>query len=144
MSTVVTPAPPAPSKSRPVTIVVAVVAAAAIAACLLLVAHLGSPKAVESVTVVNPGVYNLEVSVSRPAGREVGLGTVGREGRATFEGVIDPGDRWVFHFAYGGAAAGELTLDRDAIRAERFVVQVPPAVSDRLAVLGLAPSSPSG
>jgi hypothetical protein len=115
-----------------------------IAGLLLLVSRLGSPGQVETVTVANGTPYNVEVSVGKPGSdRQVGLGTARRESRSVFEGVIDQGKQWVVHFSYGGSAAGEVTLDGDALRTAKFVIDVPAAVADRLAALGFAPSSPS-
>jgi len=119
-------------------------AVAVLAGCLLLISRLGSPGQVATVTVANTTPYNLEVTVGKPGpARQVGLGTVGREARSAFEGVIDQGKQWVFHFSYGGSEAGAVTLDREALRAARFVVDVPASVNQRLGSLGFAPSSPS-
>ena len=143
MSSVMSPPRPASPRFRPLVAGGVALAVAALALCLLLISRLGSPGEV-AVTVVNGTPYNVEVAVGKPgSARQVSLGTVRRDTRSAFEGVIDQGKQWVFHFSYGGADAGVVTLHRDALRANHFVLDVPAAVTERLGSLGFPPSSAS-
>ena len=145
MSSVVSPSRPAPARRIPPKVVAGVALAVAVmAVCLVFVARSGSPGQVATVTVANNTPYNVEVSVGKPgSSREIGLGTARRDVRSVFEGVIDQGEQWLFHFSYGGADAGTTTLESEALVAAAFVVEVPASVTERLTSLGFPPSSPS-
>ena len=145
MSSVVSPSRPAPARRIPPKVAAGVALAIAVmAVCLVLVSRSGSPGQVATVTVANNTPYNIEVSVGKPGSdRRIGLGTARREDRSVFEGVIDQGEQWIFHFSYGGADAGTATLDSEALVAAGFVVDVPATIVDRLTSLGFNPSAPS-
>jgi hypothetical protein len=137
------PPRPASPRFRPLVAGGVALAVAALALCLLLISRLGSPGEV-AVTVVNGTPYNVEVAVGKAgSARQVALGTVRRDSRTAFEGVIDHGPQWVFHFSYGGSDAATVSLDEETLRAAHFVVDVPAAVTERLGALGFVPSSRS-
>jgi hypothetical protein len=97
---------------------------------------------IDHVTVVNPGVYNLELEVKGTDDDSwLGLGTVQRGARASFDEVIDQGDQWVFRFSSGGQSGGEVTLSRSQLRADGWRLDVPADVLDRLRTAGIPPSS---
>ncbi len=92
-------------------------------------------------TVENPLPYMINVDVAS-AERDgwLDVGTVRRESRQTFEELADPGDQWVFRFAYGGVDAGELTVSRDQLAQDRWKITVPAEVAERLRGAGLRES----
>jgi hypothetical protein len=97
---------------------------------------------VERVTVVNSGVYTLELEVKGADDHGwVGLGAVEREATARFDQVIDQGDQWVFRFSSGGESGGEVKLSRSYLKANGWRLDVPVEIHDRLRTAGIPPSS---
>jgi len=141
---ILTAAPPAPARNRRSLAVAAVAATIAAAALFYLLGpFLRVPHAVDSVTVSNPYRWHSEVDVGPPDGsRWVGLGRVSRESSRTFADVIDPGDQWVFRFAYSGIDSVELAISRSELEAAGWKVTVPDDFSERLETIGETPSAP--
>ena len=124
--------------------VTALVVAAAVggAAVLLLLTSLQGPSFVDELTVANGTVYRFNVSVSGSEdGNVIQLGALGRSDEHRFQQVIDQGDVWVFHFDYGGADGGSLTVPRAQLEAGGWTLDIPASAEQRLADSGMAPSA---
>jgi len=114
----------------------------AVGTLLFGVSLLELPHLVPRLTVVNDTDYQVEIEVSGPA-RDgwVDLGAVNPKSQKASEETFDQGRDWVFRFSYGGQDAGELSLSRSALVAERWKITVPPAVAERLGGAGIEPSA---
>ena len=137
-------APPRPRADRRAVVAgqAGAAALAALIAAVLTAAVTADPGTVDRITVVNPHPYQLAIDVAGEGDRStMAVGTVERERRAVFEEVIDQGDRWVFRFSYGGAAAGEVAVTRDDLRRSGWTIETPPDAEARLHGAGLAPSA---
>lgn len=100
-----------------------------------------SPAFVERITVRNPTVYHLEIEARGLGGNvSVTLGPIGREQTKTYEGIIDQGREWIFHFASGAADGGEIRVARGLLEHDHWRVTVPEAVGRRLEAAGVLPS----
>lgn len=144
MTPILTDAPPAPARNRR-SLAFAAVAATISAAALfyLLGPFLRVPQSVDALTVSNPYRWHSEVDVGPPDGsRWVGLGRVSRESSRTFADVIDPGDQWVFRFAYSGINTVELAISRSELEAAGWKVTVPEDFSARLEAIRESASAP--
>ena len=99
------------------------------------------PSFVDRVTVTNPTPYHVEVDVRGAGDRSwLALGGFPAESTRTSYEVIDSGREWVLRFSAGGRNAGELTVTRAELEANRWRVQIPPVVADRLEAEGLTTS----
>jgi hypothetical protein len=124
-----------------------------LAAAVLLVVAIGAlapivfvdHPTVRHVTFVNPTVYAIDIEVTG-ATRTGWLPLVTAERGATtvLDDVIDQGPQWVFHFQSQGSDGGELSVARAELVRAGWRVVVPPAVGERLASQGKAPTPPSG
>jgi hypothetical protein len=135
---------PARSARRPQVALAALVAILAGAFGLFALVRWAIPSVafIDHVTVVNPGVYDLEVEVKGADDDGwLGLGTVQRGAMASFDEVIDQGDQWVFRFGSGGQPGGEVTLSRSQLRTDGWRLEVPTDVLDRLRTAGVPPSA---
>ena len=76
---------------------------------------LHGPDFVGHVTVVNPTGMAVEITVAKPGADDpIGIGSVPARSRATFDDVVDMGDRWdVGVVANGGAEAGTMVSRSD-------------------------------
>jgi hypothetical protein len=118
-----------------------VAAVAGIALLLLIVPALRLPSYVDGISISNPHLWHVEVDVGRPDGsRLIGLGHVGREATRTFHSVIDPGDEWVFRFAYGGIDRGQVVVSRAELERGGWKVTVPDEFAERMRSAGELPS----
>ena len=117
---------------------------AAIGAVALAVAAAGlarEPAFVDRVDVVNRSPYELSVDVrSGGGGGWVPLGYADQASSTTVHDVLDQGDRWTFRFSAQGRFGGQVTLSRAALGADRWRVDVPEAVGERLRRAGAPPS----
>jgi hypothetical protein len=122
---------------------VVAVGLAAVTAGLLSVAQrfTPSPAFVERITVVNPTVYHLEIDARGLGGKvSVTLGSIGRQQTKTYEGILDQGREWIFHFASGAADGGEISVARVQLVHDHWRLTIPDAVGRRLQAAGVLPS----
>jgi len=110
---------------------------------LLVVAQLmKEPNFVERIEVHNPTRYDITIHVA--ASQDDGwmaVGTAGRQGRSTFEEIYDQGDAWIFRFRAQGEEGGELRLSKSALERDKWRIDIPRAVEERLQEAG-APFPP--
>jgi hypothetical protein len=96
---------------------------------------------VERLTIVNRTSYDLEVRVRGGGGGGWALlGRVDSRARTVVEQVEDFGESWIFQFRYGSELAGDLRVRRDELASDRWVVEVPEEVVERLRSEGIMPS----
>ena len=142
MSSVLNPPRP-PSARAPRRTVIIAIAAAVAALALLLAAQRLLPAAasVRRVTVANPTPYHLEIDATG-VGRAhaVTLGPIGREQEKTFDDVIDQGGAWIFRFASGGTAGGEMRVARAELDRNGWKITVADDIGRRLRAAGVPPS----
>ena len=122
--------------------VIAVVVAGAItvAALVALYSALQGPTFVDRVTIVNETPYLVDVEVAGDA-RDgwLMLGPVSRGERHGFGGVVDQGDRWIFHVTTGPHDGGEFTLSKAELERADWRVPIPGDVQRRLEAGGAVP-----
>lgn len=141
MTPILTRPRPAPPRSRGDVAAAVVAAVAGIALLLLVMPSLRLPSYVDAVSVSNPHVWHVEIDVGRPDGsRWIGLGRVGREKTQTFQSVIDPGDEWMFRFAYGGIGRGDVVVSRAELERAGWKLTVPEEFAERMRAAGVSPS----
>jgi hypothetical protein len=92
---------------------------------------LAGPPFVESLTVVNPTAYDIDVDVTDGA-RDgwIRLGEVEDSGTTQFEVVLDQGAVWIVRLADG--EGGELRLTRDELERADWRIEVPRDTDARL------------
>jgi hypothetical protein len=117
---------------------------AAISAVALAVAAAGlarEPAFIERVDVVNRSPYELSVDV-RPEGGGgwVPMGYADQAATTAVHEVLDQGGSWTFRFSAQGRIGGQLTVSRADLGANRWRVDVPDAVTERLRRAGAPPS----
>ena len=122
---------------RRVTVVIAV-AALVLGVVFVTKSAMRGPRFVH-LTIVNPTPYDLDVDAT-DAGRHAwtGVGTAARQSTTAFEDVIDHGDTWILHFAYGGQVAGELRLSHHDLATARWRVNIPAAFGQTLEAAHIA------
>lgn len=110
-----------------------VLTALGVVLCAGMIYALRAPDLVSRVTVENPSALDVNVSV-RPSvhGARLLLATVPSHGTATNLDVLDQGDEWVFSFSSGGVDGGVLRVSRAKLAADRWRVEIPRSVIDRL------------
>ncbi|HKY76031.1 MAG TPA: hypothetical protein VJS45_07820 [Acidimicrobiia bacterium] len=141
MAPLLTKSRPAPPRSRVGLAVVGVVAVG-VALILLIMPVLRLPSFVDAVTVSNPHFWHAEVDVGRPDGsRWIGLGQVGRGETVTFRDVIDPGEQWLFRFAYPGIEDTRVTISRTELEASDWAVMISDEFAERVRAAGESPSA---
>ncbi|MEY2478429.1 MAG: hypothetical protein QOG87_3744 [Actinomycetota bacterium] len=117
---------------------------AAIGAIALAVAAAGlarEPAFVDRVDIVNRSPYALSVDVrGEGGGGWVPLGYADQEASTAVREVLDQGGQWTFRFSAQGRAGGQFTVSRTDLGANRWHVDVPDAVGDRLRRAGAPPS----
>jgi hypothetical protein len=137
MTPLLTRPKPAPPRSQGHLAVAVVAAVAGVALLLLMMPTLRLPASVDAVSVVNPHPWHVEVEVGRPDGsRWIGLGQVLRERTHTFHSVIDPGDQWVFRFAYAGIHRAEATVSRADLKQAGWKITIPDEFAERMRAAG--------
>lgn len=144
MTPILTRPRPAPPRHRG-DIAVAVVAVVLGATLLLsvIMPALRLPSYVDAVTISNPQAWHAEADVGRPDGsRWISLGHVGREATRTFASVIDPGEEWVFRFAYGGIQQAQLAVSRVELERAGWKLTIPDEFAERIRGAGETPSAP--
>ena len=114
---------------------------AAMLAVLIVAPSLAPATFIPRLAIDNPTPFDVNVDVSGGAGGWIQLGTVARETEGVLEEVADPGPTWVFRFSYAGVDGGELTVPRSELRANRWLVTVPPEVRERLSMEGFEASA---
>ncbi|MDP8991479.1 MAG: hypothetical protein M3N31_00210 [Actinomycetota bacterium] len=108
---------------------------------LALMSALDSPHRVSRVTIDNPHEWAATVEVAAVGEDDwLGLGTVGRQARQEFEGVLDQGRQWRFRFWYAGTQGGELTISRSELDDRGWTLTVPDSFPERMRAAGLAPT----
>ncbi len=136
--------PDAPGRSRrTVTLGLAGIAAglAVVVGLTLLVGMSEGPATVARITLVNPTVYSLEVSVTAgTGGASSPAGFVPKQSTAVIEEVPDQGDVWIFRFDGQGRSGGELRLTRQQLERDAWRVEIPVEVGQRLADAGAPPT----
>lgn len=100
----------------------------------------GPVPTVERVIIVNPTAYDVNVDV-RAKGRPGWsmLGEARHDAETPFHEVVDQGTTWVVRFSYGGIDGGEITLPRRRMAGNRWRIEIPEEVAERLAEHGIAP-----
>jgi hypothetical protein len=122
--------------------VIAVVLAGAITVAAIAALHsmLQGPPFVDRVTIVNETPYLVDVEV---AGVErdgwLQLGPVSQRGGHSFGGVVDQGDRWIFHVTTGAHDGGEFTLSKTELERADWRVPIPGELQRRLEASGAVP-----
>lgn len=142
MTPILTRPRPAPPRHRG-DVVVAVVAAGLDVALLFAVVMpaLRLPSFVHAVTISNPHVWHAVVDVGRPDGsRWIGLGQAPRETTLTFQDVIDPGEEWVFRFAYRGIVQAQVAVSRVELQRAGWKV-IPNEFGERIRAASEPPSA---
>lgn len=133
---------PAPVRRALPTIGLYACLAAALALMAVGARLLQLPPVVPTLTVVNPGPYQVKVEITDGTRNGwLDFGSVERESTKTVEEVIDQGRTWVLRFSYSGAQAGESVVDRSALEGDGRKIAVPAQVEERLREAGLAPSA---
>ena len=141
MTPILTRPRPAPPRSRRDMAVAVIAAVVGVALLLLVMPALRLPSYVDAVSISNPHLWHVEVDVGRPDGsRWIGLGHVGRETTRTFRSVIDPGDQWVFRFAYAGIDQGEVVVSRVDLKQAGWKVIIPDDFAERMRAAGETPT----
>ena len=97
----------------------------------------GPPPTVESITIVNPTGYDLDVEVT-DRGRTgwLPVAIVEAESQYVAQEVLDQGEVWIFRFRHFGDPVGELSLSRAELGRSGWRVEVPAEVEERLQQLG--------
>jgi hypothetical protein len=133
---------PAPPRSRGDVTAAVVATVAGIALLLLIMPVLRLPPYIDAVTISNPHAWHVEVEVGRPDGsRWISLGHVGRENTVAFRSVIDPGDEWVFRFAYRGIQQGQVAISRAELERSKWKVTIPDEFAERMRAAGESPTA---
>lgn len=106
---------------------------------------LATPATVDRLVIDNPTEYDLQVTARGPTERaSVAVATVSRGQRLTADQVIDQGDTWVFHFAGQGRDGTDVTIDRDDLAREGWVLTIPDEVAQDLRAKGAPPTPLTG
>jgi hypothetical protein len=106
----------------------------------LMAACSGAPPTVERIEIVNPTDYDVAVDVSGPDRQGwLPLSVAEHRSSVTVSEVIDQGERWSFRFRHFGEAVGEISLSRDQLEANEWLVEIPAEVGERLRDLGRQP-----
>jgi hypothetical protein len=136
---------PRPSLNRLATLGRLLVVAATAAVVFPMVSRLAlsDDRSFRRLTVENrsPFIVNVEVTDADRNGW-LDVGSFRRERARTVEELADQGRQWVFRFSYGGVDGGELVVGRERLAKDGWRITVPPEVSGRLRVAGLAESAP--
>lgn len=91
--------------------------------------------------ISNPTAYAITVEVDDGQAEGVlPVAVIDRRASRAVQNVIDQGDTWVFYFYGQGRDGGELRLNRAELEAAGWAIQVPDAVTTRLAELGAPPT----
>lgn len=97
----------------------------------------GPPSAVESITIINPTAYDLDVDVTDgDRGGWLPLTVVEAMSEDVAQEVIDQGEVWIFRFRHFGEPVGEMALTRSELERNDWRVEVPAEVEERLQQLG--------
>jgi hypothetical protein len=118
--------------------IVPVVAAAAIAIGVAF-AFLHDPAMIDAVAVSNPTDYDIAVAVRGTDGGWMPMSTATRNTTTTVNNVLDQGDTWTFRFTAQGKPAGELHIERDALEAAGWAIEIPPTTESILRAAGAQP-----
>ena len=111
----------------------------ALIATAVAFAFLQSPATVDSVSVSNPSDYNISVQVRGVDGGWMPLTTVPEHQTKATRDVIDQGDSWTFRFAAQGRSGGQVRIDRTALEAAGWTIQMPDHVIEQLVERGALP-----
>jgi hypothetical protein len=105
-----------------------------------LAASCETSEAIDRLTVVNRTEFDFEVQVS-DAKKESWqiLGGAEHESSTVNELIADEGPIWVFQFRYGGELIDELTVKRADLERNRWRVEVPSRIAERMRRLGFEP-----
>lgn len=121
---------------RDLTIVVLAVAMIAVAMTMVRL-----PPTVDRLTVVNPTPYALDVDVKDgPDSAWTPVGVAEERSTQVAEQVLDQGDQWVFRFQGQGAQSDELRFTRRQLEEANWRIEIPQAVTQRLADAGAPPN----
>ena len=113
------------------------VTVAAVFAMIATALTMRDPPRVPDVTIDNETPYDLTIKVSDRAGDAwMAFALVAAQSQTIVRSPIDQGSVWTF--SYG--AGGEYPVDRSTLQAAGWHIHVPPAVPERLAAAGIAPS----
>ena len=99
-----------------------------------------APDRVGQVTVTNPTDYEVLVEVQQTDGGWMPLSLVAPRGQMVERSVLDPGPTWVLRFSGQGRGAGDLTLDRSALAASDWHLEVPSDAAAELRRAGAPPT----
>ena len=106
---------------------------------------IAAPEVVDRVTIVNETDYGVDVSVRGDDDDTwLRLGRALPREETQRELVLDQGDVWVVSFDRGGVVGGEIELERSALAANGWKIDVPVEVSTRLGEAGLVPNPAEG
>lgn len=99
---------------------------------------MATPNTVTALYVDNQLEWTVNVDVAAsPTGARLGLGTVPRGNRTTYESVLDQGDSWVIVFEYAGVEV-PVEVSRRELAAGAWAIEVPGELGDRLADADIA------
>jgi len=107
------------------TFAIAIASAVAVA---LGFAFLQSPATVDTISIHNPTSYDIAVEVRGTDGGWMPLSTVRRHTTTDVVDVIDQGGTWTFRLRAQGRSGGQLHLERDALEAAAWAVEIPSGV----------------
>ncbi len=109
---------------------------------LWLTACSAPPPTVDRITIVNSTAYELDVEVAGAGGGSWLPVTIAEAGSEdVVEDVIDQGRVWMFRFLHWGDPVSELSLTRAELVEDRWRVEVPEEIEERLRQLARPPSS---
>jgi hypothetical protein len=103
-------------------------------------ASCSTPRAIDELTIVNRTEFDVEVQVSDgKKGSWQILGRATHESSTVNEVVTDEGPTWVFQFHYGGELIDELTVTREDLARDKWRLEVPMRIDERMRRLGFEP-----
>jgi hypothetical protein len=112
---------------------------AAVAALTFGWVGLRSPTRIDEVSITNPTDYTIAVEVRGDSGGWLAMSTTRAHDSKAVADVIDQGDTWTFRFRAQGRLGGEVQVDRDALEAAGWELEIPAEVGDHLREAGARP-----
>jgi hypothetical protein len=97
------------------------------------------PSFVDIVRIDNQTDYSLQIGLRAPdSGARLPLGAARQHCVTEFHTVVDEGSTWVVVLRTQGRDAGELTVPRDQLARDNWIVHVPTPLNDTLHAAGVA------